>query len=87
MMITKLKAKNQLTIPIEVVKRLNLKTHELFTVDVEDNFIKLVPVEVSPRYTAEELKVIDKIVDKEKAKAKVVTPGKEFSAYIKKTIK
>ena len=87
MMITKLKAKNQITIPSGVVKRLNLKEHELFTVDVEENFIKLVPVEISPRYTPEELKGIDNIVSKEKAQAKVLTPGKEFSAYIKKISK
>ena len=86
-MITKLKAKNQITLPIGVVKRLNLKPHEFFTVDVEDNVIRLVPVEISPRYTPEELKGIDTIVDKEKAKAKAVSPGKEFSAYIKKVIK
>ena len=87
MMITKLKAKNQLTIPNEIVKRMHLKENELFTVNVEGNFIKLVPVDVQPRYTPQELKAIDNIVSKEKAQAKAVSPGKEFSAYIKKTMK
>lgn len=84
MTITKLKAKNQLTIPSEIVKRLHLKPHELFAVDIEDNFIKLIPVEVEPRYTAEELKAIDNIIAREKGKAKAVKPGKEFSSYIEK---
>jgi len=41
-------------------------------------------VKIEPRYTAEELKAIDHIVESEKGKAKVVKPGKEFSHYIKK---
>ncbi|MFA4991392.1 MAG: AbrB/MazE/SpoVT family DNA-binding domain-containing protein [Candidatus Omnitrophota bacterium] len=87
MTITKLKAKNQLTIPNEIVKRMHLKLNELFAVDVEDNFIKLVPVEVKPRYTAEEISAIDHIAAKEKDKAKAIKPGKEFSGYIKKIAK
>lgn len=87
MTITKLKAKNQLTIPNEIVKRLHLRPQELFAVDVEKNFIKLIPVEVEPRYTAEELGVIDRMVEKEKGKAKKVKPGKDFSKFIKKITK
>jgi len=87
MTITKLKAKNQVTIPSAIVKRLHLKLDELFAVDVEGNFIKLVPVKVEPRYTTEELKAIDHIVENEKGKAKVLKPGKEFSCYIKKIAK
>ncbi|MBI4846141.1 MAG: hypothetical protein HY810_06700 [Candidatus Omnitrophica bacterium] len=87
MTITKLKAKNQITLPSSIVKRMNLKPQELFTVNIQDNFIKLVPVEIEPRYTAEELKAIDKIVKNEKAKAKVLKSGKEFSQYIKKITK
>jgi antitoxin component of MazEF toxin-antitoxin module len=87
MTITKLKAKNQITIPSAIVKRLHLKLDELFAVDVEGNFIKLIPVKVEPRYTAQELKAIDHIVENEKGKAKVLKPGKEFSRYIKKVTK
>ncbi|MDD4980792.1 MAG: AbrB/MazE/SpoVT family DNA-binding domain-containing protein [Candidatus Omnitrophica bacterium] len=87
MTITKLKAKNQITIPSVIVKRLHLKLDELFAVDVEGNFIKLIPVKVEPRYTAQELKAIDRIVENEKGKAKVLKPGKEFSRYIKKITK
>jgi antitoxin component of MazEF toxin-antitoxin module len=87
MTITKLKAKNQLTIPSAVVKRLHLKMDELFAVDIEDNYIRLTPVKVEPRYTAEELKAIDHIVKSEKDKARVVKPGRGFSHYIKKVTK
>lgn len=87
MTITKLKAKNQLTIPSAIVKRLNLKIDELFAVGIEGNYIKLIPVKVQPRYTSEELKAIDHIVKNEKGKAKAVKPGEEFSRYIKKITK
>lgn len=84
MTVTTLKAKNQLTIPAEIVKRMHLKPRELFAIDVVGNFIKLTPVEVSPRYTAEELKAINTIVASEKAKGKLFRPGKDFTGYIKK---
>lgn len=87
MTITKLKAKNQITLPSVIVKRLHLKPQELFAVDVENNYIRLIPVEVEPRYTAEELRAIDRIVEKEKGKAKSFKAGKEFSVYIKKLTK
>lgn len=84
MTIAKLKAKNQITLPSIIVKRLHLRPQELFAVDIENNYIKLIPVEVNPRYTAEELKAVDRIVAKEKGKGKAFRPGKEFSGYIKK---
>ncbi|MBM3246706.1 MAG: AbrB/MazE/SpoVT family DNA-binding domain-containing protein [Candidatus Omnitrophica bacterium] len=87
MTITKLKAKNQVTLPSAIVKRLHLKPDELFAIDIEKNYIKLIPVEVNPRYTAEELKAIDQIVEKEKGRGKSFKPGKEFSSYIKKLTK
>ncbi len=83
MTITKLKTKNQLTIPSEIVRRMHLKTNELFAVDIEDNYIKLTPVEIEPRYTTDELKAVDRVVEAEKAKAKAIRPGKDLSGYIK----
>jgi len=86
MTIIKLKAKNQITIPTAVAKRLGLKLHEFLAVDVKDNFIKLIPVHVEPKYTHEDLEIIDRIVTKEKSKAKAIKPGKEFSQYLQKLV-
>jgi len=80
--ITRLKAKNQVTIPKDIVKKLKLKPNELFEVETEENFIKLIPVELKPKYTKEEIKKIDEIVEREKGKAKSFKAGKEFSSYI-----
>ncbi len=87
MTITKLKAKNQITLPSVIVKRLRLRPEELFAVDIEDNYIKLIPVEVEPRYTAKELAAIRRLVAKEKKHAQVFNTEKEFSTYIKKITK
>ena len=84
MTITKLKSKNQLTIPNEVVKRLHLKANELFAVDIEENYIKLTPVEVEPRYTPDELAAIDCLVEKEKKHGKAYNSGAAFLGAIKK---
>ncbi len=86
MTITRLKAKNQVTIPSAIMKRLRLKPNELFAVEIEGNFIKFVPVKVEPKYSADELKTIDTIVEKEKGSGKVLQAGKEFSQYLKKTV-
>jgi AbrB family looped-hinge helix DNA binding protein len=86
MTITKLKAKNQVTIPSNIMKRLRLKSNELFAVDIEGNFIKLIPVKVEPKYTEAEIKAIDLIVEKEKDSGKTLKAGKEFSQYLKKSV-
>ena len=87
MTITKLKAKNQLTIPNNIIKRLGLKPDEFFAVDIEENYIKLIPVTLEPRYTPQELAAIDHIVEREKPKGKTFKPGKEFSEYLNKFAK
>lgn len=83
MNIVKLKTKNQVTIPQELVKRMHLRENALFKVDIEGNYIKLLPVDVEPLYTPEECAAIDNICVGEKPKAKIVRSGKEFSKYIK----
>ncbi|MBU1853134.1 MAG: AbrB/MazE/SpoVT family DNA-binding domain-containing protein [Candidatus Omnitrophica bacterium] len=82
MVITRLKAKNQITLPKSVVERLHFKENELFQVNIEKSYIKLIPIEVKPKYTAKELARIDKIVKKEKKKAKKFKTGSGFSNYI-----
>ena len=84
MTITKLKAKNQLTIPNSIIRRLGLKQNELFSIDVEKNYIRLIPVMLEPKYTAQELEAMDRIVEQEKHKGKTLKAGKEFSDYLKK---
>jgi bifunctional DNA-binding transcriptional regulator/antitoxin component of YhaV-PrlF toxin-antitoxin module len=84
MMLTKLKEKNQVTIPVAVIKKLGLKGDTLFEVDIEGDHIKLMPVVTVPlSYNENELDKIATIVKKEKVSAKELKPGKSFSNYIK----
>jgi len=82
MPLTRLKAKNQVTLSREIVSKMNLKQNDLFQVEVETNYIKLIPVEVRPKYSQDELKKIEIIVRKEKKKGKAFKVGPEFSKYI-----
>lgn len=82
MTITRLKEKNQITLPKAIVERLHLKKNELFEVGIEKNYIILIPVEVKPKYTAKELERIAKLVKQGKKKARSVKPGSEFSGYL-----
>ena len=87
MTLTKLKTKNQVTIPVAMVKMLHLHVNEFLAVDVQDNYIRLTPVEVEPKYTSQDLEAMDRLIDREKGKAKVFKPGKEFDEYIQKLTK
>jgi AbrB family looped-hinge helix DNA binding protein len=48
-MITQLREKSQITIPKEVIRKLNLKAGDSIDIDVEDNKIILKPVVVIPK--------------------------------------
>ena len=84
MLTAKLKVKNQLTIPKEIVECLHLKQNDLFSVDTQDSYIRLIPVDLEPRYTPEELRAIDRLVEKERVGAKKMRPGKQFLDYANK---
>ncbi|MEA2082566.1 MAG: AbrB/MazE/SpoVT family DNA-binding domain-containing protein [Elusimicrobiota bacterium] len=84
MEIVKLKTKNQVTIPADIVKMMHLHNEELFAVKIENNYIKLVPVDVRPRYTKQELMKMKKLVEKEKSKSQTMKSAAEFREYIDK---
>ena len=82
MILTKLKAKNQLTLPQAVVERLHLHPNEFFQLDIKHNCIMLIPVTIEPRYTAEELDKLDALIAREKGKEKRLT--RKFIDNLKK---
>ena len=51
MTIIRLKSKNQLTIPMRIIKKLGLHEDEFFQIVIKENQIRLIPVEVKPRHT------------------------------------
>ena len=87
MILAKLKAKNQLTLPQTVVERLHLGPGGFFQLDVRGNCVLLIPVTIEPRWGADDLVAIDELVEMQKTKAKPIRPGKDFSKYIKRLTK
>jgi hypothetical protein len=83
MTMTRLKAKNQVTLPAAIIRRLGLKPNELFAVDVEANYLKLTPVKLEPKYSAQELETVDRIVEREKPKAKVFAGVKALKGHLR----
>lgn len=55
-MITRLRAKNQVTIPAQIVDSMNLKFDQLFQVSIDGHSIKFTPVELEPRHLRREQK-------------------------------
>lgn len=51
-MITQLREKSQVTIPKEIIKKLNLKIGDSIDIDIEDNKIVIKPVVVVPKEQA-----------------------------------
>jgi hypothetical protein len=84
MTIARLKHKNQLTLPAGIMKRLGAVPNDIFQVDVVENYIKLTPVRIEPKHNQAEADFIEKVFEAEKAMGKPLTPGKEFSNYVKK---
>ena len=84
MLLRRIKSKNQLTIPNELMKKLDLTQNDIVEFSLEENFIKVTPVQVESRYTPEELKAMDDIVEKEKKAGKRLKAGKKFEEYIRK---
>ena len=84
MLLRRIKSKNQLTIPNELMKKLDLTLNDIVEFSLEDDFIKVTPVQVEPRYTPEELKAMDDIVEEEKKAGKRLKAGKKFDEYIRK---
>ncbi len=84
MLLRRIKSKNQLTIPHELMKKLELTQNDIVEFSLEADFIKITPVQVEPRYTPDELKAIDEIVKKEKSEGRKLKAGKEFEDYVGK---
>ena len=82
MILGKVKYKNQITIPSRIAKLLGLKLNDVVSFDIKNGQIVVVPVQIEPRYTPEELQAIDDMVAREKGKAKAYRSGSDFEKAI-----
>jgi len=67
-------AKNQVTIPQEIVSAMGLGKGSLFNVEIHKNRIELVPLEPTEKvFTEKEYEALEKLYQKEKGRKKKVT--------------
>lgn len=64
----KVNARNDLHLPADVLKRLNLGADRLVKAEMKNSVLILMPVDLEPRYTSEELAGLDRLHDDEKKK-------------------
>ena len=64
----KINSRNDLHLPAEVLKYLNLGKEKILKVDLKKNALILVPVDLEPRYSQEELEGLDRLHLDEKKK-------------------
>ena len=61
-------ARNDLHLPAEVLRRLNLSQERILKAELKGNALILIPVDLEPRYAPEELEGLDRIHEDEKKK-------------------
>ncbi len=61
-------ARNDLHLPAELLRRLNLGREKMVKAELRGNELLLVPVDLEPRYTSEELAGLDRLHEEEKKK-------------------
>lgn len=61
-------ARNDLHLPAELLRGLNLGAERVVTAELRGNTLILVPVDLEPRYSAEDLVRLDHLHEREKAK-------------------
>ena len=61
-------ARNDLHLPAELLRRLNLGVERVVKAEIKGNAIILIPVDLEPRYAAEELEGLDRLHADQKKK-------------------
>ena len=64
----KINARNDLHLPAEVLRLLNLGEDRIVKVQIKGNVLIIIPVDLEPRYTHEELGGLDRLHEDEQKK-------------------
>ena len=64
----KINARNDLHLPASVLSYLNLSQDRIVKVEVKGNTLIVIPVDLEPRYTKDELEGLDRLHEKERKK-------------------
>ena len=80
----KINARNDLHLPSEILQRLNLGEDKIVRVEIKGNTLIVVPVDLEPRYTQEELEGLDRLHEIEKKKGWIsLKSGKDIDRLLK----
>ena len=64
----RINARNDIHMPAEVLRALNIGEHRILKAEVKDNAIVLIPVDLEPLYSKSELEGLDQLHTDEKKK-------------------
>lgn len=64
----RINARNDIHLPTEILKILNIGEDRIVKVQLKENMLVLVPVDLEPRYSHQELDALDKLHEDEKKK-------------------
>ena len=64
----KLNARNDIHLPTEALKLLNLGADKILKAELRNNQLILIPVDLEPRYSHEELETMDNVYQDQKKK-------------------
>ena len=81
----KINARNDIHLPAEVLRSLNLGEHRIVKAEVRGNVLVIVPVDLEARYSREELEGLDELHKNEKKKGfKHLKSEKDINDLLKK---
>ncbi len=80
----RINARNDVHLPSELLRQLNLGEERIVRVEQRNNALVLVPVDLEPRYSKEELEGLDRLHEEQKKKGWVsLKSSKEVDALLK----
>lgn len=80
----KINARNDVHLPVEVLRLLNLGAERIIKAQIQGNCLVLTPVDLEPRYSREELESLDSLHEDEKKKGWIpLKSGKDVEDLLK----
>jgi len=84
MQILKFQNKGQVTLPQQIVDRFHLQKGDVLKCETKASHIVLTPVDLEERYTEDDLRAIDRVIEDGKGKGTSLNSDKDIDSYIKK---
>lgn len=83
--VVKINSRNDVHLPKEVLRAVNLSEDRFVCVETKGNAIVLIPVDIEPRYSQDVLEGMERLFQREKDKAVEVKSEEDIRALFKKS--